>query len=89
MAMGKPVVASAACAAALSARSGTDLAVASDAPGFAAATLWAMQPPQAQRLSEQARERIVRDYAWQQSLRQLEELLGAMPLPAPRTAIAV
>ena len=89
MAMGKPVVASAACAAALSARPGTDLAVASDAPGFAAATLWAMRPPEAQRLSEHARERIVRDYAWLQSLRQLEHLLGGMPLPAPRTALAV
>ena len=89
MAMAKPVVASAACASALSVRPGTDLAVASDAPGFAAATLWAMQPPQARRLAEHARERIVRDYAWLHSLRQLEDLLGGVPLPAPRTAIAV
>lgn len=89
MAMGKPVVASAACAAALSARPGTDLAVASDGAGFAAATLWAMQPPHAQRLAQHARERIVRDYAWLRSLQQLERLIGGAHVPAPQTAIAV
>jgi polysaccharide biosynthesis protein PslH len=89
MAMAKPVVASAACAAALSARPGTDLAAASDAEGFAAATLWAMQPQYAQRMTQHARERVVRDYAWSASLRQLDELLGAAHLPAPQTAIAV
>ena len=89
MAMAKPVVASAACAAALSARPGTDLAVASDAEGFAAATLWALQPAHAQRMAQQARERVVRDYAWSASLRQLDELLGAAHAGAPQSAIAV
>ena len=89
MAMAKPVVASAACTSALSVRPGTDLAVASDAHGFAAATLWAMQPPHAQRLAQHARERIVRDYAWLRSLRQLEELLEVTQVPAPVAAIAV
>jgi glycosyltransferase involved in cell wall biosynthesis len=89
MAMAKPVVASAACAAALSARPGTDLAAASDAEGFAAATLWAMQPQYSQRMTQRARERVVRDYAWSASLRQLDELLGAAHVPAPQTAMAV
>jgi glycosyltransferase involved in cell wall biosynthesis len=89
MAMGKPVVASAACASALSARPGTDLAAASDARGFAAATLWAMQPEHSQRLAQHARERVVRDYGWLRSLRQLEDLLGAARLPIPQTAIAL
>ena len=89
MAMGKPVAASAACAAALSARPGTDLAVASDARGFAAATLWAMQPPHAQQLACHARARIERDYAWTHSQRQVEQILGGEGLPAPKSAIAV
>jgi len=89
MAMAKPVVASAACASALSARPGLDLAVASEPRGFAAATLWAMEPPHAQRLAQHARERIVHDHAWLRSLRQLEELLGGAHVPAPQTAIAL
>jgi sugar transferase (PEP-CTERM/EpsH1 system associated) len=87
MAMAKPVVASAACAAALSARPGIDLAVASDAAGFAAATLWAMQSEQAQPMAEQARLRVMRDYAWSSSLRQLDELFGGADRPVPQTAM--
>lgn len=75
MAMAKPVVASTASAAALSARPGIDLAVGSDAESFAAATLSAMQPPRAQRMGEQARARVLSDYAWRTSLRQLDALI--------------
>ena len=88
MAMARPVVATTACASALSARLGTDLAAASDAHGFAAATLWAMQPPHAQGLAQHARERIVRDHAWRRSLLQLDELLDRAHVLAPQTAIA-
>jgi len=89
MAMARPVVASAACASALSARIGTDLVAASDAHSFAAATLWAMQPAHAHGLAQRARERAVRDYSWLRSLRQLDELLDAARVPAPQTAVAL
>lgn len=89
MAMAKPVVASAACASALSARPGVDLAVAAEPRGFAAATLWAMEPPHAQRLAQHARERIVHEHGWLRSLRQLEELLGGVHVPARQAAIAL
>jgi sugar transferase (PEP-CTERM/EpsH1 system associated) len=89
MAMGRPVVASAPCAAALSARPGVDLAVASDAGGFAAVTLWAMLPKHAQRLSLHARERIVRDYAWSTSLQQLDALLGTPCAPTMQALLAL
>ena len=75
MAMAKPVVASTACAAALSARPGIDLAVGSDPESFAAATLSAMQAPRAQRMGEQARARVLSDYAWCTSLRRLDALI--------------
>jgi hypothetical protein len=59
----------------MSARPGIDLAVGSDAESFAAATLSAMQPPRAQRMGEQARARVLADYAWRTSLRQLDALI--------------
>ncbi len=89
MAMAKPVVASAACAGALSVRPGIELAVASDAETFAAATLSTLEPPLAKRMGEQARARVLRDYAWSRSLGQLDELMGTASVFAPKTAVAV
>ena len=75
MAMAKPVVASTACAAALSARADTDICVASDAESFAAATLAAMRAPRAQQMGERARARVLSDYAWRTSLSRLDALI--------------
>jgi sugar transferase (PEP-CTERM/EpsH1 system associated) len=84
MAMAKPVVASAACAGALSARPGIELAVASDAQEFASTTVSAMQAPRAARMGEHARACVLRDYAWPTSLRQLDELLEGRRTPAEK-----
>lgn len=89
MAMAAPVVASAACAGALSARPGIDLAVAYDAQGFASTTVSAMQAPRAARMGEHARARVLADYTWSASERQLDELLGTARVATPEMAIAV
>jgi sugar transferase (PEP-CTERM/EpsH1 system associated) len=89
MAMAKAVVAGTACARALSVRPGIELAVASDAETFAAATLSTLEPPLAKRMGEQARARVLRDYAWSRSLGQLDELMGTASVLAPKTAVAV
>jgi glycosyltransferase involved in cell wall biosynthesis len=89
MAMARPVVVSAACAAGLSARPGVELAVGSDAHAFAEAVLAVMQPPRSERMGLQARARVLRDYAWPASLRQLDELLGGPRATAPQAALAL
>ncbi len=80
MAMAKPVVATAVAAAALSARP-DELETASDAHGFASKVLALMDPERGNALGRRARERMLKDYAWPASLRQLDELLerGAVP----------
>ena len=75
MAMGKPVVTTAACAAALSAKPGLELAAASDAEAFAAAVLSLMDSPAAARMGAAARARVVSDYRWAASLEQLDDVL--------------
>ena len=83
MAMGRPVVASATCAAALCARAGVDLEVANSAPEFAAKVRALMQAPDARAMGERARERVLGDYVWPASFAQLEALLeGESPVPA-------
>ncbi len=85
MAMAKPVVVTAASAAALSVRQGEELEVASDPLDFATKVLSLMDPARASDIGNRARARVLRDYAWTASLKQLDELLqrGADP---PRTA---
>jgi len=75
MAMAKPVVASAASAAALSVRQGVELEVASDAQGFASKVLMLMDPTRADAMGRLARSRVAQDYAWSASLNLLDELL--------------
>jgi polysaccharide biosynthesis protein PslH len=89
MAMAKPVIVSASCAEALSARPGVDLAVASDAEGFVGATLCLMQRLPARRMAQHARERVVADYAWSSSLRQLDQVIGAAHATARPAAMVV
>lgn len=76
MAMAKPVVTSAACAAAFSARPGVELEVAHDAPEFAAKIAALLESPGAQRMGQLARERVLREYVWRASYAQLDALLG-------------
>lgn len=85
MAMARPVVATPACAGALSARPGIELEVASDPQVFASKVLASMDPVRSRQMGELARERVLRDYAWPASLHRLE---GLIEHPASRAAEA-
>jgi polysaccharide biosynthesis protein PslH len=86
MAMAKPVVATAASAAALSVRQRVELEVASDAEAFASKVLQLMDPACAEGMGRRARQRVLGDYAWSASLKSLDALLQPAP---PRAARAV
>ena len=75
MAMARPVVATPACAAPLSARAGVDLEVAGDAQAFASASLALLRSNRGETLGRLARERVLRDYAWSASLAMLDAVL--------------
>ncbi|HUG79351.1 MAG TPA: TIGR03087 family PEP-CTERM/XrtA system glycosyltransferase [Burkholderiales bacterium] len=87
MAMAKPVVTTPACAAAIAARAGKELAIASDAGTFASQVLALMDPAPAGQMGRFARERILASYAWPASFARLDELLEA-PRPAAARAVA-
>ena len=90
MAMAKPVVVTAASAAALSVEQGIELEVATDAHGFGSKVLALMDPGQASAMGRRARLRVLQDYAWQASLKLLDELLrrGADPARAALSGAA-
>ena len=90
MAMERPVVATSAAAAALTARPGIDLEVADDAAAFAAKVLAVMDPAAGDRMGQRARTRILADYAWASRFARLDELIarGETPRPAPTPASA-
>ena len=75
MAMARPVVASATCATALSARAGVDLEVASTGAEFAAKVRALIDSPDARAMGARARTRVLGDYVWPASFAQLEALL--------------
>lgn len=75
MAMAKPVTASAAAAAALSVRVGVELEVASGASLFASKVLELMDPARASVMGRRARARVLKDYAWESSLKLLDEVI--------------
>jgi len=75
MAMAKPVVATASTAAALSARHGIEIDVATEAPAFAQKVLALMDPARASRMGELARAHVLADCAWPASYALLDELL--------------
>jgi sugar transferase (PEP-CTERM/EpsH1 system associated) len=83
MAMAKPVVTTAACAAVLSAKPGIDLATAADAPGFAAAVQLLFDAQRAARMGVLARIRVLRDYAWPASQAALEAVIEKGFAPKP------
>ena len=75
MAMAKPVVVTAATAAALSAQPGVELEVASDATGFAEQVLALLDAERAERMGTRARASVLREHAWPTSFEQLDQLL--------------
>ena len=88
MAMGRPVVASATCAAALSALPGADLEVASTGAEFAAKVLALVYSPDARDMGARARARVLDDYVWPGSFAQLESLLDGASPAGPSEALA-
>ena len=88
MAMGKPVVTTPACAAALSARVGSELEAADNTEDFAFKVLACLAPARAQQMGRLARERVIRDYAWRASFDLLDGLLEH-PSSLAREALAV
>ena len=90
MAMAKPVVVTAESAAALSVEQGIELEVATDAHSFGSKVLALMDSGQASAMGRRARSRVLQDYAWQASLKLLDELLcrGADPARAALSGAA-
>ncbi|ATE60939.1 TIGR03087 family PEP-CTERM/XrtA system glycosyltransferase [Thauera sinica] len=77
MAMGRPVVLSAAPAAGLAAEDGWDCAIAGDAPGFADKVVELLERPGHRRdMGLAGREAVLRGYSWAAHLAQLERLFA-------------
>ena len=77
MAMGRPLVASSAAVAGLSAMHGLDLEVADSRAEFACKTLELMGTDQGKSIGAAARARVLADYHWMTNLAPFDELLAA------------
>ena len=88
MAMGRPVVASRECGAALQAQPGQDVRVAEDAASFAQAVGALLRNPEAAaRIGALARECVVSRYSWPAQLQPFDEALaGCLPSASGRVA---
>jgi sugar transferase (PEP-CTERM/EpsH1 system associated) len=87
MAMGRPVLVSAAAAAGLSGEPGTDYAVADDAADFVRKAV-ALMTEGAEAMGRRARERIVAERSWAHNLATFEQLLDERaPVPRPPRTI--
>ncbi len=75
MAMGRPVVASAGAAAALSGVPGADLETATEARDFAGKTIALMDRDRGAAIGASARRRVMSDYDWTTNLAPFEALL--------------
>jgi sugar transferase (PEP-CTERM/EpsH1 system associated) len=75
MAMGRPVVVSAAAAASISGTPGRDFAAAETAPEFASRVLELMEPARGAAMGAAARQRTVKDYDWTTNLAPFEQFL--------------
>jgi sugar transferase (PEP-CTERM/EpsH1 system associated) len=75
MAMGRPVIASAMCAAGLSARPGIDFEVAQSAKEFAVKAIELLRSTRSAALGEAARARVQLDYSWERNLAPIPELI--------------
>jgi sugar transferase (PEP-CTERM/EpsH1 system associated) len=85
MAMGRPVVVSAAAAKALSVMAGRDLDIADSATEFGRKTVAAMDPRRGAAVGAAARARVMADYDWARNLAPFDSLLHD-PAPALRHA---
>jgi len=89
MAMAKPVVATAAAAAALSGRPGVEFEVAGDVSEYVAKVCELLASERAARMGRLARERVLSDYTWAASVKCLDGLLlqdtGAQRSTVPST----
>lgn len=82
MAMGRPVVASASCAAPIDATVGRDLLAASHAAEFASAVSTVLAAPaRAADLGSAARQCVLQRYSWQSHLARIEHHIGTGVLP--------
>jgi polysaccharide biosynthesis protein PslH len=84
MAMGKAVVTTPAAVTGLRVRPGEDVLVAADPEEMARAVARVLEPRAARSLGENARARVVADYAWAPSLRLLDDLVAPTPAPDSR-----
>jgi sugar transferase (PEP-CTERM/EpsH1 system associated) len=75
MAMAKPIVVTTSTAAALSAKHGVEIEVASAAPEFVQKVLALMDPERARQMGILARDRVLADCSWPASYARLDELL--------------
>lgn len=90
MAMGKPVVVSAAAAKAISGEPGTDFDVAGNAHEFAQRTIALMQADRGAAVGAAARRRVLVDYSWGANLAPFERLLAdATATPADREPVGI
>jgi polysaccharide biosynthesis protein PslH len=89
MAMAKPVVTTTACAAALTAKAGVELACSPHAQGFAAAVRQLFDAKRAAHMGALARARVLRDYTWAASLKELDAVLEPRAASAPSEALAL
>jgi glycosyltransferase involved in cell wall biosynthesis len=84
MSMGRPVVATAQCAAAIRAQPGAALAVADGEEELARAVLALLAPEAGDAMGGAAREAVLQHHAWGPSAARIVELLGDGPAPAAR-----
>lgn len=82
MAMRKPVVASTPASRGLEVVAGQDLWVEDEPDAFARAVIAAATGPDRERIAENGRHRVERDYAWRETLSVLDRLLEAEPASA-------
>jgi sugar transferase (PEP-CTERM/EpsH1 system associated) len=82
MAMGRPIVASGACAAGVDAVAGRDLEVAADADAFVRQIDALLRDPgRAKVIGRAARERVLARYSWTANLSKFDRLIDAAPRP--------
>jgi glycosyltransferase involved in cell wall biosynthesis len=88
MAMARPLVLSPACAQALAGEAGSEFEVAEDAAGFADKILALCGSPRGLAMGQAARQRVLKDYRWDDNLAPIQAVLStrrkmrAPPAPA-------
>lgn len=89
MAMRKPVVMTSLCAGSLSARAGVEIEVADTGEAFAVKVGNLLShPDRAARMGDLARERVLSDYSWEESMARMNSFLAGPDATATRTDAA-